>query len=158
MTTPTTRPRILVGVDGSDCSKEALRWAARIAAAENAFIDAVLVWSYPSNYSGWSAIPIGVDYNPRPEMEKALVETVDAVFGADRPADIQLRSVEGDAANVLLAASEGALLVVVGSRGHGGFMGLLLGSVSAKVAEHAQCPVLVVHQRRAAPAAKPEDA
>jgi nucleotide-binding universal stress UspA family protein len=62
---------------------------------------------------------------------------VDEVFGTDRPAGLRLRVLEGPAAARLLSASEQALMLVVGSRGRGGFAGLLLGSVSAKVAEHA---------------------
>jgi nucleotide-binding universal stress UspA family protein len=144
MTTPTpTKPnRIVVGVDGSEPSKEALRWAARIAKAEGAHIDAIAAWEFPTSL-GWTVLP--TDYSPKLDIEKSLTETVDEVFGENRPADMVLRSFEGSAAKVLLTAGKGALMIVVGSRGHGGFMGLLLGSVSAKVAEHATCPVLVVH-------------
>jgi nucleotide-binding universal stress UspA family protein len=78
-------------------------------------------------------------------MEKVLTDTVDATFGADRPAELKLTVAEGPPAAVLVDRSAGALMLVVGSRGHGGFMGLLLGSISANVAEHASCPVLVVH-------------
>jgi nucleotide-binding universal stress UspA family protein len=80
-------------------------------------------------------------------MDQIVAETVDEVFGAGRPAGMTVRTVKGNPAAALLAASADAHMVVVGSRGHGGFMGLLLGSVSAKVAEHASCPVLVVHNR-----------
>jgi nucleotide-binding universal stress UspA family protein len=67
------------------------------------------------------------------------------VFGGRRPPGLRTDVREGNAARVLLEASEGARMLVVGSRGHGGFAGLLLGSVSAACAEHASCPVLVLH-------------
>lgn len=138
----TDKPRIVVGIDGSEASKNALRWAARLAGPLGARIDAVAVWELTSTY-GWSALP--PLYSPHPEIEKSLNQVVDEVFGADRPADLRVKVLEGAAANVLLRASQGALMLVVGSRGLGGFAGLLLGSVSAKLAEHASCPVLVVH-------------
>jgi nucleotide-binding universal stress UspA family protein len=138
----TGKPRIVVGIDGSEASKNALRWAARLAGPLGARIDAVAAWEFTSMY-GWSALP--PLYSPHPEIEKSLNQVVDEVFGPDRPADLRVKVLEGVAANTLLAAGEGALMLVVGSRGLGGFTGLLLGSVSAKVAEHAHCPVLVVH-------------
>lgn len=143
--TGSQRLRIVVGVDGSDESKAALRWARRIARAEGATIDAVAAWEFPASI-GWGAVPDG--YDPRADVEKCLTETVDEVFGAARPPGMRVAALEGDPARVLLTAAEGALMLIVGSRGHGGFMGLLLGSVSAKVAEHATCPVLVVHGKR----------
>jgi nucleotide-binding universal stress UspA family protein len=136
------RPRVVVGVDGSEQSKRALRWAARIAAAEGATLDAIIVWELPTLAYGY----VGTGYSPKDEMEKVLIATVDEVFEGNRPDGMQLRSLSGGTAAVLLQASRDALMLVVGSRGHGGFMGLLLGSVSAKVAEHATCPVLVVHE------------
>lgn len=144
-----SRPRIVVGVDGSEHSKLALRWAARIAASENARIDVVAAWEFPT--SAYDAVPesfIGQD-----EMEKELDDTVVEVFGADRPDGLELHAGRGGAAAMLLDASKDALMLVVGSRGHGGFVGLLLGSVSAKVAEHATCPVLVVHAPKPQPGA-----
>jgi nucleotide-binding universal stress UspA family protein len=139
------RPRIVVGVDGSEGSKNALRWAARIAEATGARIDAIAAWELTSLY-GWSALSaIPAIYSPQPEIEKSLNATVDEVFGSNRPKDMRVKALEGPAAKMLLTAAEGAAMVVVGSRGRGGFTGLLLGSVSAKVAEHARCPVLVVH-------------
>jgi nucleotide-binding universal stress UspA family protein len=134
--------RVVVGVDGSEGSKKALRWAARIAAAEGVGLDAVAAWDFPSTL-GWSALPLG--YSPKLDIEKSLTETIDEVFGAQRPANLRLLSHKGGAAHVLLMYSQGARMLVVGSRGHGGFTGMLIGSVSAKVAEHASCPVLIVH-------------
>jgi nucleotide-binding universal stress UspA family protein len=139
--TPKTK-RIVVGVDGSEESKSALRWAARFAAVTGGGIDAVLAWHTPVSV-GWTYAP--EDWRPDEDAEQTLANTVDEVFGADRPADIALIVEEGNPAKVLLDHSEGAEMLVTGSRGHGGFAGLLLGSVSSHCAEHATCPVLVVH-------------
>jgi nucleotide-binding universal stress UspA family protein len=139
---PETRPRIIVGVDGSPGSKLALEWAARIAFAEDAVIEVVGVWEFPVNL-GWTALP--AEYSPKQDMEKAVIQVVDEVFGAQRPPGLRVVTHEGNAAGVLIEKSADALMVIVGSRGHGGFVGLLIGSVSARVAEHAKCPVLVVH-------------
>jgi nucleotide-binding universal stress UspA family protein len=136
------RPRVVVGVDGSEQSKQALRWAARFAASAGARVEAIAAWEYPTAY-GWGAIPI--EGNLEQDMAKALTATVDEVFGSRRPVDMELLVEQGHPARVLVEASKGALLLVVGSRGHGGFYGLLLGSVSANVAEHAKCPVLIIH-------------
>jgi nucleotide-binding universal stress UspA family protein len=138
MTDP--RPRVVVGVDGSDPSKLALRWAARIAAAEDAHIDAVMAWQMPT----LAYASIGPIVGMQNAMEEALKHAVDDVFGEQRPNGMQLRAIQGGGAPVLLDASRDAFMVVVGSRGRGGFAGLLLGSVSATVAEHAECTVLIV--------------
>jgi nucleotide-binding universal stress UspA family protein len=131
-------PRIVVGVDGSEPSKAALRWSAAVAEATHARVDAVIAWQYDAEY-------LPPDLDPAHDAEKVLSATVDEIFGADRPADMRLAVKRGGAAAVLLDESQGALMTVVGSRGHGGFMGLLLGSVSSALAEHASCPVLVIH-------------
>jgi nucleotide-binding universal stress UspA family protein len=81
---------------------------------------------------------------PAADVERSLAETVDEVLGVDRPADLRVKALSGPTVETLATASEGALMLIVGSRGYGGFSGLLLGSVSAKVTEHARCPVLVV--------------
>ena len=141
--------RIVVGVDGSEESKHALRWAARLAASLDARIDVISAWQYPTYY-GWGAYPL--EWNPGADMEKQLTATVDEVFGEKRPQAIRLFVQEGSAAHILIQEAHGALMVVVGSRGHGGFTGLLLGSVSSAVAEHASCPVLVVHGDEVPPA------
>jgi nucleotide-binding universal stress UspA family protein len=70
---------------------------------------------------------------------------VQEVFADERPVDLVLSIAYGQPASVLLEASEDSTMLIVGSRGHGGFAGLLLGSVSSACAEHATCPVLVVH-------------
>jgi nucleotide-binding universal stress UspA family protein len=147
----TTFPaRVVVGVDGSKQSEQALRWAAHFAATFGARIDAIAAWMLPTGY-GWGGVPM--EWSPEQDMEKILTNSVDRVFGAQRPKDMRLIVREGNPAKVLLDESDGALIMVVGSRGHGGFAGLLLGSVSTSTAEHATCPVLVVHGDQAVPAA-----
>jgi nucleotide-binding universal stress UspA family protein len=140
--------RIVVGVDGSRHSLDALGWAARFAAIFGARLDAVAAWEYPQSY-GWAAI--APEWEPGQDMTKVLDDAVQAVFGDQQPAGLRLQVREGGAAKVLLGAGEGAVMLVVGSRGHGGFAGLLLGSVSANVAEHASCPVFIVHGDQAPP-------
>ena len=134
-----TANRLVVGVDGSEPSEAALRWAARFLASNGGRIDAVIAWHLPPWAVGDPA------WHPDQDAEKVLTETVDAVFGTEWPPGTRLIVREGNPAKVLLEESKGAELLVVGSRGHGGFAGLLLGSVSAKCAEHGTCPVLVVH-------------
>jgi nucleotide-binding universal stress UspA family protein len=143
--------RIVAGVDGSPHSQQALRWAAHLAAVLGARLDAVTAWEFPVMY-GWS---VPSDWDPARDMEKVLDDTLRAVFGDQLPAGLRRQVREGGAAKVLIEASQGAIMLVVGSRGHGGFAGLLLGSVSANVAEHASCPVLIIHGHQAAPPAPP---
>lgn len=144
--------RIVVGVDGSLPSQEALRWAAHFATIFGARLEAVTAWEYPASY-GWAAI--APEWDPAQDMRKVLNDTMRAVFGDQPPQGVQLLVREGGAAKVLLDACKGAVMLVVGSRGHGGFSGLLLGSVSANVAEHAPCPVFIVHGGQLPPPARP---
>lgn len=139
--TPEQR-RIVVGVDGSDHSKLALRWAARLATTYDAELTALAAWHYPVAYGVGG---LDAAWDPQRDASKCLTQAVDDVFGPDRPAHLEMLVQHGNTAQLLLDHSKGALMLVVGSRGHGGFTGLLLGSVSAAVAEHAACPVLVVH-------------
>jgi nucleotide-binding universal stress UspA family protein len=141
--------RIVVGVDGSPSSEQALRWGANLAAMMGVRLEAVTAWDFPASY-GFGSVP--QDWDPAGDMRKVLDDTVSAVFGDQPPAGLQRQVREGGAAKVLLEASQGAIMLVVGSRGHGGFAGLLLGSVSANVAEHAPCPVLVIHGDQGPPA------
>ena len=144
--------RIVVGVDGSGPSQQALRWAAHFAAIFAARLDVLSCWEYPPSY-GWAAT--APNWSPGQDMAQVLDDTVHAVFGDQPPPGMQLRVVEGGAAKVLLDACQGAVMLVVGSRGHGGFAGLLLGSVSASVAEHSSCPVFIVHGDQAPPPTNP---
>lgn len=137
------RKRIVVGVDGSESSKAALRWAARLTPVISGDIEAVISWEYPVNY-GWAGL-IPADWRPDVDARKILEQTLDDVFGADGPPNVVTKVCEGRASYVLLETSVDADLLIVGNRGHGGFVGLLLGSVSAACSEHAKCPVLVVH-------------
>ncbi len=138
---PSAGHRIVVGTDGSASSTDALRWAARIAADTGAHIDAVTCWQYPRNYgmlvgaSGW---------DPAADAAKIVADSITTVFGDHHPDGLRTYVREGHPAQVLIDAADGADMLVLGSRGHGGFVGLLLGSVSAYCAEHGRCPVVVV--------------
>ncbi len=140
--------RIVVGVDGSDSSKAALRWAIRQAKLTGGSVDAVTVWRFPSTY-GWAPRPEGV-----PDLEGAAKRTLIAalaeVSGLEPGVLVRPVVTEGDAAGALLHAARGADLLVVGSRGHGGFASALLGSVSMHCALHAHCPVLVFRDEQEA--------
>jgi nucleotide-binding universal stress UspA family protein len=139
--------RIVVGVDSSRGSRTALRWALTQADLTGAAVEAVAVWQDPVAYGpsyGW--IPTLNDADRIPALaEKALSETVsEALQAVGRPVDVLLTVRQGAAAQVLLASAVGADLLVVGSRGHGAFAGMLLGSVSQHCAQHAPCAVVVV--------------
>jgi len=143
--TSTAANRIVVGVDGSELSEHALRWAVYLAKGMNGNIEAVTVWPAIDEWvaAGWIGVP--VPWNPGDAADNALATTLERVFGNSLPPNVTSTTQSGNAAKVLLEHSKGARMLVVGSRGHGGFHGLLLGSVSATCAEHARCPVVVVH-------------
>lgn len=142
-TKPTKMTRVVVGIDGSEQSELALRWAVRLAEGLGATVDAVIAWHYPSSYA-WGAVPN--DWNPEQDAREVLAKTLDSVLGSSGSVVVRRFVQEGPPARVLMEASEGAQMLIVGSRGHGGVAGLLLGSVSSACAEHAHCPVLVVHE------------
>ncbi len=134
--------RVVVGVDGSEGSKAALRWAVGQADLTGAKVEAVAAWEYPATY-GWA--PMYSDDETLPELTKKQVsETVRDTLGAEAADLIGVTVTEGQSAHVLLTSSAGADLLVVGRRGRGGFAGLLLGSVSQHCVHHASCPVVVV--------------
>jgi len=140
--------RIVVGVDGSENAKTALRWAIGQARLTDAALDAVTAWQDPamSGFSyGWSPMLFDGD-SIATLTEKTLDETVAEVTGHDDgpPVPINTRVVQGHPAQVLLSAASGAHLLVLGSRGHGTFAGILLGSVSQHCVQHAPCPVVIV--------------
>jgi nucleotide-binding universal stress UspA family protein len=137
------KPRIVVGVDGSASSVAALRWAARVAPALDATITAVTAWYFPVD-TGFGMSPPPA-WDPEAAATEAAEEALVSAFGSEPPQGLVRRTVMGHAAYVLIEESRSADLLVVGSRGHGGFAGLLLGSVSSACAEHAKCPVVVIH-------------
>lgn len=135
--------RIVVGVDGSKSAHDALRWAVEEAQARGAAIEVVHAWlPVPlGNPFGLAAIdPAPFEASAGAVLDAAL-DDVDT-SGLAEPVTRTLRC--GGASSVILDAAEGADLVVVGSRGLGGFRGLLLGSVGQQVVPHAPCPVVVV--------------
>ena len=141
MVPDTNERRIVVGVDGSADSLKALEWAAGQAELTDASVEIVSTWKMPSSY-GWASMPI--DYNPVADVKAKLRDIVDGVRGAHPGVSLDETIIEGDAAPCLLERAKGADLLVVGTRGHGGFTGLLVGSVSMHCATHANCPVVVL--------------
>ncbi|MET8630529.1 universal stress protein [Kitasatospora sp. NPDC004669] len=134
--------RIVVGVDGSPSSIDALRWAVDQARVRGAVIEAVTAWRYPVA-TDWT-VPVVADENLADSARKVLDEAIAEATGAEHRGGILARVMEGGAVSCLLDAARGAELLVVGSRGHGGFTGALLGSVSQHCVQHAPCPVVVV--------------
>jgi nucleotide-binding universal stress UspA family protein len=138
----------VVAVDSSSASKVALRAAARIAELTGSTVDAVSVWEFPIAYVAYGyAQGFGphTDWSPEKVARKRLTGTVDEIFGPNRPAGLRICLLYGDPTRCILEHAEGASLIVVGSRAHASFAGLMRGSVSTKCADAAHCPVLVVH-------------
>ena len=133
-------PRIVVGVDGSPASVDALRWAARQAELTGAAVEAVISWDFPST-TGMELGSLDIDWAGN--ARAALVDTLHVALG-DNATSITGTVTRGHPAEVLVAAAQGADLLVVGSRGHMALPGRLLGSVSEHVAARAPCPVVVV--------------
>lgn len=133
---------VVVGVDGSAQSIEALREGRVMAELMNVPLLAVAAWQWPAA-SG--EIPELVGYDPEQEARARLDETLGEAFGDGQPESLETVVQKGQPAQVLAELSKGARMLVVGSRGRGGFRGLLLGSVSSAVGAHASCPVLIMH-------------
>jgi nucleotide-binding universal stress UspA family protein len=143
---PAHSNRIIVGVDGSSSSIGALEWAAQQAKLSGAALEVIITWEWPSGY-GW-ALPLPADYSPENDARILLDEMVTTARAAQPDVDIHTTVVEGHPAPVLVDASRSADLLVVGSRGHGEFAGMLLGSVSEHCVTNAHCPVVVVRDRQ----------
>jgi nucleotide-binding universal stress UspA family protein len=146
MTQQDDAPRIIVGVDGSESSKDALRWALHYSDLTGTPVTAVTTWQYPTDYGFAGVAPDSEVWRPDLDAARSLETTLTDVLGDERPVALGTLTAEGNAARVLVDLSAGAALLVVGSRGHGGFANLLLGSVSSACVHHAQCPVLVMHR------------
>ncbi|MGH3302195.1 MAG: universal stress protein [Streptosporangiaceae bacterium] len=150
MTTPgsNSEPHVVVGVDGSAESVEALGWAARYAAATGGSISAVHAWHFPAA----GPVPAGrppqaITDQVRAMMQETLDTALTQVFGTTTPEHVSTKVAYGHPAMVLVTEAAGADLLVVGNRGHGAFHGRLLGSVSIHCVTTAPCPVVVVRRQ-----------
>jgi nucleotide-binding universal stress UspA family protein len=143
-------PGIFVGVDGSTHSRTALDWAMREAGIRRAPLTVITVHEVAA--SGWGgSLEFPADEVLREEEKKAVQEMVNkaaAQLGDAAPTNTTVQALIGQPATLLIEASKDADLLVVGSRGSGGFARLLLGSVSTQLAEHAQVPVTIVKNDR----------
>ncbi|MDA8341733.1 MAG: universal stress protein [Actinomycetota bacterium] len=137
--------RIVVGVDGSEHSKQALAWAGTYAEQVGADLQVLMVWDNPGRDMWLPHVPPQGD--PLVLTRQALRRMVDAVLGPSPTIRVEPMAVEGAPAHTLVDAAAGAELLVVGNRGRGGFAGVLLGSVSFHCVSHAPCPVVVVRGR-----------
>jgi nucleotide-binding universal stress UspA family protein len=141
--------QIVVGVDGSPASRTALEWASDEAVRHGSELVVLTAWlPTPPPLAGTSStVPthgaIDAREDTRETAKQLLMETIRDVLGEDPPVLVHPQVKEGHAAKLLIDLSEDADLLVVGSRGHGGFAGMLLGSVSQHVAAYAKCTVVV---------------
>jgi nucleotide-binding universal stress UspA family protein len=132
--------RIVVGIDGSELSQNALRRAVVEARAHRAALEAVHAWNFLDQP--------GPEFEPHYGEDQArqrMQAFIDEVLGTPPPVPITLTMINDHPAPALLEAAQGAFTLVVGARGRGGFRGLVLGSVSRHMVAHSPCPVLVVH-------------
>ncbi len=133
--------RIVVGIDGSPAAHEALEWALDEARRRDATVEVVLAWHEP--------FVMGYDYlgelDPSAfagEAEKIIDATIAAVDTTG--VTVEHKVIPGRPSQVLVEEAKGAALLVVGSRGRGGFSGLLLGSVSQQASHHSPCPIVII--------------
>jgi nucleotide-binding universal stress UspA family protein len=143
-----SRP-VVVGVDGSPAARAALRWAVADARRRGCPVDVISAWH--RDYGGMiGPVPakIMVEMSPT-ALEAVARKALDAETQGFEGVEIRRILVEGDARDVLTAASKDAELLVVGNRGHGAVVGAILGSVSAHCVHHASCPVVVIREPKA---------
>lgn len=144
---------VVVGIDGSEGSTRALRFALDEARARDAQLRVVSAWHVPPMLygSGWGMVAVPPDKSEFETIARTALEKSLEAVGAETDGVSVTRVVrEGQAADVLCEEASGADLLVMGSRGLGGFGGLLLGSVSQQCAQHAPCPVAIVPKQREA--------
>ncbi|OAN35853.1 hypothetical protein A4X17_00360 [Plantibacter sp. H53] len=139
------RRSVVVGVDGSVASLDALRLAADFAERLGAPLRVVLAWHEPISFSGY---PLALAWSPREDARTALTTCTAEVFGPELPAHVSTEVIEGRAAPVLINAARDARLLVMGARGRDGFAGLMLGSATEACVRHAAAPILVVPDRQ----------
>ena len=135
--------RIVVGVDGSPEAATALAYAIDEARLRGAALHVIYAYAAVPALTGWT----GEDYYQKVEAEaKTALEAVATTAPSTADLDVQWRCVPGNPAEILIEESRHAHILVVGSRGLGGFMGLVMGSVSSQCVHHSRCPVLVVRE------------
>jgi nucleotide-binding universal stress UspA family protein len=139
-------PGILVGIDGSAHSQRALEWAAKEAAIRHTSLTVLTVHQAVRGFWGGTLHYAGDDELVEKGRQAAQAEAdkVVASLGDARPASVTVKATEGIPAEELLNAGADADMIVLGSRGGGGFTRMLLGSVSSTVAEHAKVPVMIL--------------
>lgn len=135
---------IVVGFDGSEPSLAALRWAVDEARLRRGQVQVITVWHYPPVPSSVEDSGINDSFHTAKRFQDEGIQAV-AIGGVDITGIL----VRGYPAPALIEASKDADILIVGSRGRGGFAGLLLGSVSTQVVHHAPCPVLIVRDQNA---------
>ncbi|HTX01565.1 MAG TPA: universal stress protein [Acidimicrobiales bacterium] len=138
---------IAVGMDGSEPSRNALRWAAGQAELTGSSLRIVMTWEHPAAF-GWP-VAYPEDFDPEQETANAMRAAVSEVLGEDPPCPIELVVEEGHPGPTLVEVAKGCDLLVVGSRGHGAFTGMILGSVSEYCAAHSPVPVVIVRRDEA---------
>lgn len=148
-------PRIVVGVDGSEDSEEALRWAAAEARRRGATLCAVTAWQVPSIALIGAYVPGDLYENSKLAAQMTLDSALEAVAGELGGVRVVREVLEGAPTSVLGAVAEGADLLVLGTRGHGTISSIILGSVSKHMSTHAPCPVVVVRRPGHAPGGRP---
>ena len=149
MNTENGKGLMVVALDGSPSSVAALEWAAKHAAGLKMNVEVVNVWEHVDSTLIVAGMGFGSDAyvgesDPKAWSDQILQESVSQIFGA-RSDQVKVTSVEGGIVRTLVEMSKGADLLVMGSRGHGKFTDLILGSVSASCTAKAKCPVLIVH-------------
>jgi nucleotide-binding universal stress UspA family protein len=146
---PPESGHIVVGVDGSDLSDAAMTFACEAAAARGVSLVAVHTWFDIDASPTWATMPSTIDWQwVQAEEERQLAERIGPWQAKFPHVEIRPLVLRGRPAHALLKHAAGAQLVVVGSRGHGAFVGLGLGSVSQALLHHAECPVAVVREGR----------
>jgi nucleotide-binding universal stress UspA family protein len=138
--------RIVVGVDGSADSREALRWAINQAQATDSEVDAVCAWEVPVTIL---LLPTATEQDYADHATQVLDQALQEVVGDAPPVVVHAAAIEGRPAKVLTARAGDADLLVIGSHGRGELPGMHLGSVASYCAHHAPCPVVVLRQAAA---------
>lgn len=141
-----SEPHIVVGIDDSVGARHALHWAAAEAKLRNVRLDVIHVWAIPAQWAQGYGIEWTIDLEVLGnDAQSVAEELVNGMLAPnERPEKMTVTAIEGNASSVLLEASKAADLLVVGTRGRGGFARLLLGSVSSAIVHHAVSPVVII--------------